>query len=713
MITLKTNTAARIVVGPFLDATDGVTPETGITVTNCTAELYKIANDGGAVTRTALTLSASGGNNDMVHITDDVGGYYDLELTAANLNFLGNARLSIIDTDVHLPVFVDIQVLPANVWDSLYGGTTKLQVDVETIKTQAVTCAAGVTVPSSIASPTNITAASGVALAASQHVIVDSGTVTTLTNLPAATSDWLTAAAVKADAVTKIQNGLATPTNITGGTITTVTNLTNAPTNGDLTATMKTSVTTAATAATPTAAGLTAPNAAEKAVVDAIKVVTDKFAFTGAGPYEVKADVVDWKGSAAPAMTGDAYARLGAPAGASLSADVAAVKSDTGAILTDTGTTLDGNITAIKAKTDNLPASPAAVGSQMDLVNAPNATAVTAIQAGLATSAEVGALNDLSAVEAQSAAAAALTAYDPPTKAELDSAVSGLSTLTAQQVWEYATRTLSSFGALAADIWDKLTSGLTTVGSVGKLLVDNINAAISSRSSHSAADVWTSATRALTDKAGFTLHADYDAAKSAASQSSVNTIAGYLDTEIAAILAAVDTEVAAILLALTHIETAYELDGAVYRLTQNALEQAPSGSGATAQQVWEYATRALTDKAGFSLATAPPTKEQIRAEMDSNSTKLANLDGTITSRAPSSTALSTAVWSAEKAAFIDAAISSVAAGDATEAKQDTIITHLTDVKGTGFVKDTNSLTDLTPGSPIHVVAEQTNISTGG
>ena len=51
--------------------------------------------------------------------------------------------------------------------------------------------------------------------------------------------------------------GPATPTNITAGTITTVTNLTNAPTAGDLTATMKTSVTTAATAATPIAASVT------------------------------------------------------------------------------------------------------------------------------------------------------------------------------------------------------------------------------------------------------------------------------------------------------------------------------------------------------------------------------------------------------------------------------------------------------------------------
>lgn len=68
---------------------------------------------------------------------------------------------------------------------------TTQKVDVETIKTQAVTAAAGVTFPTSIASPTNIT----------------------------------------------------------GGTITTVTNLTNAPTSGDLTATMKTSINTEVAAA--------------------------------------------------------------------------------------------------------------------------------------------------------------------------------------------------------------------------------------------------------------------------------------------------------------------------------------------------------------------------------------------------------------------------------------------------------------------------------
>ena len=69
-------------------------------------------------------------------------------------------------------------------------------------------------------------------------------------------------------------------------------------------------------------------------------------------------------------------------------------------------------------------------------------------------------------------------------------------------------------------IWDALTAALTTVGSIGKLLVDRIDAAITSRSSHAAADVWSVATRALTDKAGFSLAAD----QSAVTVGTVNTV---------------------------------------------------------------------------------------------------------------------------------------------------------------------------------------------
>lgn len=91
--------------------------------------------------------------------------------------------------------------------------------------------------------------------------------------------------------------------------------------------------------------------------------------------------------------------------------------------------------------------------------------------------------------------------------------ISSRSSHTAANVWAVGTRALTDKAGFSLStagikaIWDQLTNVLTTAGSIGKLLVDNINATISSRSSHSAADVWTSATRALTDKSGFALSA--------------------------------------------------------------------------------------------------------------------------------------------------------------------------------------------------------------
>lgn len=52
--------------------------------------------------------------------------------------------------------------------------------------------------------------------------------------------------------------------------------------------------------------------------------------------------------------------------------------------------------------------------------------AVTEIQNGLATAASIAALNNLSSAQAQTAAAAALTAYDPPTSAELVSEINAV-----------------------------------------------------------------------------------------------------------------------------------------------------------------------------------------------------------------------------------------------------------------------------------------------
>lgn len=86
----------------------------------------------------------------------------------------------------------------------------------------------------------------------------------------------------------------------------------------------------------------------------------------------------------------------------------------------------NSDITAIKAKTDNLPASPAAVGSEMAL--------------------------------ADSAITAAKIAADAITEAKIaDNAI--------------ATEHLAA--TAIQKIWDRLTSNLTTTGSIGKYIVDN------------------------------------------------------------------------------------------------------------------------------------------------------------------------------------------------------------------------------------------------
>lgn len=66
------------------------------------------------------------------------------------------------------------------------------------------------------------------------------------------------------------------------------------------------------------------------------------------------------------AQTGDGFARLGAPAGASVSADMAAVKVDTAAILVDTGTTLDGRIPAALTAGGNMKSDVLAVDGATD-----------------------------------------------------------------------------------------------------------------------------------------------------------------------------------------------------------------------------------------------------------------------------------------------------------------------------------------------------------
>lgn len=123
MYILKTNTATRIAVGPLVDPTDGKTAETGLTVTDLSVQLYQIKNDGNAVVRTQFAPTASGGNNDMALVALSTDGMYDLELTAAQLNWLGNGRISFYDVDGFLVHWIDIQVVSASHFDWIFGST--------------------------------------------------------------------------------------------------------------------------------------------------------------------------------------------------------------------------------------------------------------------------------------------------------------------------------------------------------------------------------------------------------------------------------------------------------------------------------------------------------------------------------------------------------------------------------------------------------------
>jgi hypothetical protein len=134
---LKQNTATRVTVGPFLDVSDAKTPEVALTATN--EKLTFVVDDAGVPTLVIdATATASAGNNDFVHITNDDAGYYDLELTAAQTNYVGRAVLSINYVTDHLPVFHEFMIVPANVYDSFFG-TDVLYVDVQEINSAEVT----------------------------------------------------------------------------------------------------------------------------------------------------------------------------------------------------------------------------------------------------------------------------------------------------------------------------------------------------------------------------------------------------------------------------------------------------------------------------------------------------------------------------------------------------------------------------------------------
>jgi hypothetical protein len=169
---LKQSTASQeILLGPFLDATDGDTAMTGLTIANTDIKLWK----------TGATTLANKNSGGATHIS---GGLYYAVLDATDTDTLG-ALIINVHVATGLAVRVECCVLAANVYDSLIGATDTLQVETTSLANNVITTAA-----------------------------INDGAITAAK----IASDAITAAKIAADAVTEIQNGLATSAGLTAAT---------------------------------------------------------------------------------------------------------------------------------------------------------------------------------------------------------------------------------------------------------------------------------------------------------------------------------------------------------------------------------------------------------------------------------------------------------------------------------------------------------------
>lgn len=117
---LRHSTASQeILLGPFVDSTDGVTAETGLTIANTDIKIWK---EGG-------TTEASKNSGGATHIAS--GRYYTV-LDATDTDTLGKLEVSVAVSGA-LPVRRAFVVLPAMVYDSMVLGTDTLQADLTQI----------------------------------------------------------------------------------------------------------------------------------------------------------------------------------------------------------------------------------------------------------------------------------------------------------------------------------------------------------------------------------------------------------------------------------------------------------------------------------------------------------------------------------------------------------------------------------------------------
>lgn len=223
-IYLKQSTASQeILLGPFLDDTDGKTAETGLTIANTDIKIWK----------NGATTEASKNSGGATHIAS--GRYYAV-LDATDTNTLGPMEIN-VHVSGALPVRRECCVLAANIFDSLIGGGDLLDVNVSQFGNANGTFASGrpevnathwggTAVASALvrgnliqiagAAVNTATAQLGVNVVNAAGTAWESGAITAASIATDAitaakiAADAIGASELAADAVAEIQSGLAT-----------------------------------------------------------------------------------------------------------------------------------------------------------------------------------------------------------------------------------------------------------------------------------------------------------------------------------------------------------------------------------------------------------------------------------------------------------------------------------------------------------------------
>jgi hypothetical protein len=125
---LKQSTSVDLPIGPFLDAGDGITAETALTLTQPDIRLKK---NGGAWAQKAAAQTLSHEEN----------GFYEVTLDATDTDTLGHLRLAVFESGA-CPVWEDFLVVSANIYDSLVAGSDTIDTTVTAIGAGAITAAA-------------------------------------------------------------------------------------------------------------------------------------------------------------------------------------------------------------------------------------------------------------------------------------------------------------------------------------------------------------------------------------------------------------------------------------------------------------------------------------------------------------------------------------------------------------------------------------------